>query len=164
MSLRSVRTMLLLLAVFALFASSFQGPAIYFRLMATDEHHSLYPQGHVVKTGTQMLLSSVAGPFFGNFAGMANPMLIVGCTFIVLRRSREAMRYLGLAVLFALQTFQLMVLPYHEDEGGVMQSYMVHPLAGWYRWFGAILLALAIAVEQHWSLRRQSIIEATKSR
>ena len=141
--------------VTTLFATSFREPAIFFRQMSTGPHGVLFPAGHVVKMGKQMALGSLLGPFFGNFAVLANPLLVAGCILIFLQRGRMAINCLAWAVICALQTFQLMLVPYHEDEGGVVLSYMVHPLIGWYCWFGAILLALLLALEQNWSARQR---------
>ncbi len=154
MGLRLFRTLLLLMIVIALYVVSFREPAIYFRQMSNGINHTQYPVGHVVKMGRQMALGSLLGPIFGNFAVLANPLLIVGCVLILLKRTQQAVTCLALALLFALQTFQMMVVPYHEDEGGVVLSYMVYPLVGWYCWFGAILLALLLAMEQKQAMRR----------
>ena len=148
--------MLPLIGVIALFALSLQQPAILFRQVSTGPGGVEFPAGHVIKTGMQMAFGGLFGPFFGNFAGLANPLLLAGCILILLRRTRGAILCLAFAVPLALQTFQLKSMPYYEDEGGVMLSYMVHPLAGWYCWFGAILLALTLAIVEHFSLRRQS--------
>ncbi|AEU36712.1 hypothetical protein AciX8_2395 [Granulicella mallensis MP5ACTX8] len=124
--------------------------------MSTGPGGVEFPAGHVVKTGTQMALGGLLGPFLGNFAVLANPLLLFSCILVLLRRTRGAILCLAFAVPLALQTFQLMTMPYHEDEGGVLVSYMVHPLAGWYCWFGAILLALTLAVVEHLSAPQQS--------
>lgn len=149
MSLRSLRTLLFLALVFALFVISFPLPAILFRQMATGAGGLLSPVGQVMKTGKTMAVGSLLGPLFGNFAVLANPLLLAECVLILRRKARAAVICLALAVLLSLQTFQLMVLPYHEDEGGVLVSFMIRPLVGWYCWFGAIVLALLLALEQH---------------
>ncbi len=165
MSLRSLRITLVLILVSTLFVISFHQPAILFRQMSTDSTpHILHPAGLEVKTGIQMALGGLFGPLFGNFAILANPLLLAGCVLILGGKNRLAVRCLALAVLLALQTFQLMLLPYHEDEGGVMVSFMVHPLLGWYCWFGAILLAFLLAVERQRSgLRENPPLAATPS-
>ena len=154
MSLRSFRTLLFTVLALALFASSFALPAILFRRMSHGPGGRLWPAGLVVKTGKTMALGSLLGPLFGNFAVAANPLLFVGCILMLRRKTKAAIVCLGLAVLLALQTFQLMVLPYHEDEGGVLVSFMVRPLVGWYCWFGAMLLAFFLALEQRWLSRQ----------
>ena len=116
--------------------------------MSIGPHGVLFPDGHVVKMGKQMALGSLLGLFFGNFAVLANPLLVAGCILILLQRGRMAINCLAWALICALQTFQLMLVPYHEDEGGVVLSYMVHPLIGWYCWFGAILLALLLLLNR----------------
>ena len=155
MNLRFFRTLLVLMFVITLFATSFHEPAIFFRQTSTGPHGVRFPAGYVVKTGKQLALASLLGPFFGNFAVFANPLLIAGCILILLQKTRMAVNCLAWAVACALQTFQLMLLPYHEDEGGVSLSYMVHPLIGWYCWFGAILLALLLSLEQNWTERHR---------
>ena len=142
-----------MLIIATLFAMSFCEPAIFFRQMSAGPRGVLSPAGYVVKMGGQMALGSLLGPFFGNFAVLANPLLLAGCILILFRRARTAVICLTWAIIFALQTFQLMLVPYHEDEGEVLLSYMVHPLVGWYCWFGAILLALLLALEQNWTAR-----------
>ncbi|QHN03116.1 hypothetical protein FTO74_06845 [Granulicella sp. WH15] len=155
MRLPTFRTTLALIGVTALFALSLQQPAILFRRMSTaGPRNAMIPAGYVVKTGKQMALGGLLGPLLGNFAVLANPLLLVGCILILFRRTGEAILCLALAVIFALQTFQLRVQPYHEDEGGVFLSYMIHPLTGWYCWFGSILLALTLACVQQWSDHR----------
>jgi hypothetical protein len=145
----SLQTARGLAVIFILYVVSFCLPAIYFRTVSTNPTGSTpTPAGYTTKSGIQMAFASLCGPLVGNFAGLANPLMIAGCVLLFLRRGRPALICLALAAVFALQSFQLIFRPYYEDEAGVMLSYMLHPLVGWYCWFGAILLALALAALQ----------------
>ena len=139
-------TLVVLGIVLALYAESFYLPAILFRETTTLGHLQTPAAGHLVRSGAKMASLGLFGPSLLNFAILANPLLLAGSVLLVMRRTRVAVLCLGGATLCALQTFQLLLFPIPEDEGGVMHSYMVHPLAGWYCWFAAILLALALAV------------------
>jgi hypothetical protein len=104
------------------------------------------PDPLISHDGWKMLLVSVFGPLEFNFAGLANLFLPLGCIAFLLRRDRTAAILLGVALLFAMQTFQLIYSGIEEGESGDFQSYLVHPLLGWYLWVGAMLLPLAAAL------------------
>ena len=145
---RSLLTFVVLGVVLALYLESFRLPAILFDLTSTRAPAPL-SSGNLVRSGSKMALLSLFGPLMVNFAVLANPLLLAGGALLILRRTRAAVLCLAVAALVALQTFQLLLFPIPEDEGGVMHSYMVRPLAGWGCWFGAILLALALALYCH---------------
>ena len=97
-------------------------------------------------TGLTMLLGGIFGPFKGNFAVLANPLLVFGWMLILAGHFRKAAIACGVAILFALQTFQLSVSGFYEDEGGSNIAYLTHPLIGWYLWVAAMLLPFAAAL------------------
>ena len=151
---RFILTFIILGIVLALYFESFPLPAVLF---CTTASH-VRPAGvqsaarvcsETIRPGSRMAFLSLFAPFLLNFAGFANPLLLVGGTLLVLRRTRAAVGCLAAAALCALQTFQLLLFAIPEDEGGVMRSFMIHPLVGWYCWFAAILLALLLAVSLH---------------
>jgi hypothetical protein len=104
------------------------------------------PNPLISHVGWKMLLVSVFGPMEFNFAGLANLLLPLGCIAFLLRRDRSAAILLGVALIFAMQTFQLIYSGIEEGESGDFQSYLVHPLIGWYLWVAAMLLPLAAAL------------------
>jgi hypothetical protein len=104
------------------------------------------PDPLITHTGWKMLLASAFGPPMGNFAIVANPLLLCGWVMLAIRRYRTAAIVCGVATLFALETFQLRWSGMYEDESGSNISYLTHPLLGWYLWLGAILLPLAAAI------------------
>ena len=146
---RSVLMVVVLVVVLILYVASLSQPAILFRLASTAGGHVQMQAGTVVRSGAKMVFLSLFGPFLLNFAVLANPLLVAGGVLLLRRRTRAALVSLAVAALLALQTFQLLIFPIPEDEGGVMHAYMVRPLAGWYCWFAAILLALALALYSH---------------
>jgi hypothetical protein len=77
---------------------------------------------------------------------LANPLLLLGWSLFLMRRDRWAAATLGVALLFAMQTFQLRESGMYEDESGSNISYLNHPLIGWYLWVAAMLLPLAAAL------------------
>jgi hypothetical protein len=103
----------------------------------------------ITHSGFEMLFfSALFGWFSGNFAFLANPLLLFGWIFLGQQRYRRALCWLAPAPLLAMQTFQLRHTTWHEDEGGVNNSFMTHPVIGWYVWLASILLPLAVAI--HW--------------
>jgi len=105
----------------------------------------------ITHSGFEMLFfSALFGWFYANFAFLANPMLLFGWIFIGRQRFRRAFFFLLPAALLTLQTFQLWHTTWHEDEGGVNNSYMTHPTIGWYLWLASILVPLAAAVYFQW--------------
>jgi hypothetical protein len=109
-----------------LYVQSFRLPALLFRQVASTGAVVRSLPTPVVKTGSQLLLASLAGPFLLNFAFFANPLLFVGWVWLWARRDRPALFCMAGAMLCALQTFQVRLFPYPEDEGGVMQSFLLH--------------------------------------
>jgi hypothetical protein len=104
------------------------------------------PDPIITHVGWKMLLVSIAGPMDGNLAILANPLLLLGWSLFLMRRDRWAAATLGVALLFAMQTFQLRESGMYEDESGSNISYLNHPLIGWYLWVAAMLLPLAAAL------------------
>ena len=160
---RFLLTLLVLALVLALYIKSFLLPAILFRETASTAGHVFGEPGNLVRMGSKMAFLSLFGPFLLNFAVLANPLLLAGGTLLLLRRAKMAVTCLALAALFALQTFQLLLFPIPEDEGGVNHSYMVHPLAGWYCWFTAILIALILAAYSQFVPERRGSDRVTDS-
>ena len=100
--------------------------------------------------GFTMLFMALFGPLYGNFAFLANPLLLVGWLMIIAQKYRGAAISLFIAFLFTLQIEQLHSHKIYEDEGGVNFSYMTHLLPGWYVWVLAILFPFAAAVYFKW--------------
>lgn len=127
----------------ALFIVSLCLPAILFRDTIPDGRGTNFPR---IATGTEnvsgmgMLLSSIFGPSFGNFAGLANPLLLLSWILLLARKTRAALICSIAAALLTLQTFQLYSHPMMLDEGGVVQGTLIHPLAGYYFWIASILI------------------------
>lgn len=142
----SSRTIVGLVGIFALYITSFFLPAAFFRTVVRNAAGVESPAGHREKHGTQMAFASIFGPLVLNFAGLANPLFIAGCVLLLTGKSKPAVWVLALALLFTLQTFQMLKYPFYEDEARVMVSYLVRPLVGWYCWTGSIALALALAL------------------
>jgi hypothetical protein len=68
------------------------------------------PPDHIIShVGWKMLLVSIAGPLDFNLAILANPLLLVDWSLFLMRRDRWTAGTLGVALLFAMQTFQLRV-------------------------------------------------------
>ncbi len=87
-------------------------------------------------------MSSLFGPLWLNFAGVSNPLWLVGCVLLLRHKLRPARICLVLAVFLALQTFQLRFQPMSFDGGETALGFLIHPLIGWYAWFSALLLPL----------------------
>ena len=102
------------------------------------------------RAGITMLLMSLLGPLQGNFAFLANPLLLTGWLLISAQKYRGAAIALFIAFLFTLQTSSLRSHKVYEDEGGVNFSYMTHLLPGWYVWLLSILFPFAAAVYFKW--------------
>jgi hypothetical protein len=102
------------------------------------------------RAGLTMLLMSLLGPLQGNFALLANPLLLVGWLMISAQKYRGAAITLFIAFLFTLQTSSLRSHKIYEDEGGVNFSYMIHLLPGWWVWLLSILFPLAAAIYFKW--------------
>jgi len=100
--------------------------------------------------GFVMFFMAIFGPFYGNFAVLANPLALVGLLMIISQKYRGAAITLFFAFLFTLQTHQLHSQKIYEDEGGANFSYMIHLLPGWYVWVLSILFPLAAAIYFKW--------------
>lgn len=113
-------------------------------------HENPGPNVSVVHhSGFEMMFASIFGPFELNFAILANPLLLISWILLGKQKFRATYITLGFALFFALQTFQLYVTPFMEDEGGSNKSYLTHPLIGWYLWMAAIILPFAAAIHFH---------------
>jgi hypothetical protein len=104
----------------------------------------------ITHSGFVMFFMALFGPFYGNFAFFANPLLLVGWLMISAQKYRGAAITLFIAFLFTLQTHSLHSQRIYEDEGGVNFSYMTHLLPGWYVWLLSILFPLAAAIYFKW--------------
>lgn len=127
----------------ALFIASLCLPAILFHDTVPDGRGTNFPRiaaGTEDVSGLGMLLSSIFGPSFGNFAGLANPLLLLCWILLLARKARAALICSIAAALLTLQTFQLYSHPMMLDEGGVVQGTLIHPLAGYYFWIASILI------------------------
>lgn len=125
-----------------LYVASFFLPAILFHSVTQHEGTYVSSGGMQVYYGSSMALASVFGPLSFNFAGVANPLWIIGCVLLIVNRLRPARICFLVAACLALQTFQLRFEPLPYDEGGVAQGLLARPLIGWYAWFTALLLPL----------------------
>jgi len=102
------------------------------------------------RAGIILFFMGIIGPVYGNFAFLANPLLLVGWLMISAQKYRGAAITLFIAFLFTFQVQQLHSHKVYEDEGGVNFSYMTHLLPGWYVWLLAILFPFAAAVYFKW--------------
>ncbi len=141
-----------ILVSIALWIVSLRLPAILFAEYSSTPHNgALLPQisgptfPHVC-LGRTMLLTSLFGPFWLNFAGGANVAWIVGCIQLLRCRERPARIALLIALGLTLQTFQLRLVAFPFDEGGVMKGAFVHPLLGWYVWVASLALPLLLTL------------------
>jgi len=109
------------------------------------------PSAQVVNhAGFVMFFMAIFGPISGNFAFLANPLLLVGWLMISAQKYRGAAITLFIGFLFTLQTYQLHSQKIYEDEGGSNFSYMTHLLPGWWVWLLSIVFPLAAAVYFKW--------------
>ena len=99
--------------------------------------------GYESLKGIELLFAGLFGLLMGNFAGFANPLLWLSWLFLGFRRYRAAAIASGLALVFAMQTFQMMVQPYLFDEAGVRQGYLQAPQVGFFAWTASMVLVLA---------------------
>jgi hypothetical protein len=138
-----------------LFAASLVTPAIRFALVHGHHPHPRPSDVRQVesKTGFAMLFSSLFGPFYLNFAGVANPLLIVAWWLLWYRRSNAAPILLVVALLLSLQTFQLYQSGIAADEGGVMYDEMLRPLVGFYLWVASMAVPLVASLLQRRTVR-----------
>jgi hypothetical protein len=131
-----------------LYGASLLAPAISFaRVQGHHPHPSHYVQIES-KTGFEMLFSSLFGPFYMNFAGFANLLLVVSWWMLWFQHGRGTKVLLSLALLLAMQTFQLYSSGMPADEGSVMFYEMLRPLVGFYLWVASIAVPLAALLLQ----------------
>ena len=116
-------------------------PAVEFRKNAA---------GSVVWFGGEALAMGWLGVLLGQFAWLANPLLVFSGPLLALRLRLPAIACAGLAVLFSLNTFVLFGMEVPGDEAGVNKLYLQALREGAWLWFGSLGVMLTGAFVARW--------------
>lgn len=101
--------------------------------------------------GLRIMLLGWMGPLAGQFAWFANPLWLIGAVAFAFRKWNVALISLGLALLFALNTVLLFVIPLPADESKVNTTSLVRLRVGFYLW----LASMAVLFVRTFAMRTQ---------
>ena len=96
-----------------------------------------------IMKGYEVLLLGWQGVFIGNFAWMANVLLLASALLLLTSRVRAASICAAIAFVVALQTLTLFGARVIADEGGVTHMTMSRLYVGFYLWIASIAVVLA---------------------
>jgi hypothetical protein len=96
-----------------------------------------------IMRGYEVLLLGWQGIFAGNFAWMANVLLLASALLLLTSHVRAAAISAGIALVVALQTLTLLGARVIADEGGVTHMTMSRLYVGFYLWIASIAVMLA---------------------
>ena len=96
-----------------------------------------------IMKGYEALLLGWQGIFVGNFAWVANVLLLASALLLLTSHVRAAAISSGIALVVALQTLMLLGARVIADEGGVTHMTMSRLYIGFYLWIASIAVVLA---------------------
>ena len=96
-----------------------------------------------IMKGYEVLLLGWQGIFVGNFAWIANVLLLASALLLLTSHARAASICAGIALVVALQTLMLLGARVIADEGGVTHMAMSRLYVGFYLWIASIAVVLA---------------------
>jgi hypothetical protein len=89
--------------------------------------------------GYMVLFLGWMGPFIGQFAWYANPLLFVGTITFLFRKWIATLVFIALTLLMAANTFLLFFQEVPADEAGVNMLVLQNLHIGFYLWIASIL-------------------------
>jgi hypothetical protein len=127
----SGKARLIVLAVsIVLFALACASPTLIFLRNGTSDE---------TWAGYMVLLLGWLGPFIGQFAWYANPVLFVGMITFLVRQWVATIVLIALSLLMAANTFLLFFQGVPADEAGVNMLTLQNLHIGFYLWIASIL-------------------------
>lgn len=136
-----VRHRVLLIVAVMLYGAACFSPALSFRVFT--ESPAAYKLEHL--SGGALLVLGWLGLIQGQWAWLANPLLLAGWMLLLFRRPRAALAVAVLALAVACLTFTAKGQQFPHDEGDVSHMSLLRPLFGFYLWAASIALTVLAA-------------------
>jgi 4-amino-4-deoxy-L-arabinose transferase-like glycosyltransferase len=140
--LSMARHQIILICGIVLYLIACATPALSFRVF-TENPAEFRVEKYV---GGTLLLVGCLGMLQGQFAWLANPLLVSGVFLMLIRRPRVAIVPLVIAILITFCTLAGKSRQFAHDEGGVSKMTLEQILPGFYLWVASISIILAAAL------------------